>query len=308
MIYAFIFSLALFVSCEKDESKETPEQIATKEKLIGDWKLISSKVDGIFIGIEDFSYLKESFANFSPDNTYNVTYKKISNGSTSTSTLSGTYTVIGLNSVAFFNSISEIKLVGETLQITSTNTQNKIQVDIFIKSDNDEFELDNNDSVDVIEDEQEDNSSDPANDYDGSELISKIQGNWIITDVDNECLKQNTIEFKTSDLLIFTQHKETFNRADLIRNNINVGYPMPTQFSASITKSYNTVSFDTEAECQFIKKSELNYTVINAQTIIINEVSQLTIKMLNDNTLDLIYTYNDEDSNEQVIQFRFIKV
>lgn len=314
IVCVFIFSLALFSSCEEDEdndkngNQETPEQIATKEKLIGDWKLISSKVDDEFIETEDFAYLKESSANFSSDNTYKVIYKNISNGSTSATTLSGTYTVDDLNRVTFFNSKSEIELVDETLQITSTNIENKTQVDIFIRSDNDEFEVDNNKPIDVIEDNEENNSSEPDNSYDGSGLIAKIQGTWIISDVDDDCQKKNTIEFKTSDLLVFTQHKKTFNRADLIRNNINIGYPTPAQFRASITNGFNTVTFDSEIECQFVKKSNLHYTVTDAQTIMIDEVSQLTIKIQNDNTIDLTYKYNDKDSNEQVVQFSFTKL
>lgn len=316
IILILCLSLALSVSCENDtasdsETKlETAEQIATKEKLIGDWKLISSKVDGELMGTEDFAQLKESSANFSVDNTYKVTYKKASNASTSTSTLSGTYMVEGLNRIVFFNSVSKIELVGETLQITSTNSDNKTQVDIFIRTDNDEFEADNNSQPDdiIIVDEKEDNASTPDNSFDGSELIAKLQGVWKISGIENDCAQKNTIEFKTSDLLVFTQHDKSFNRADLTSNNINVSYPMPAKFSATVTKGFNTVTFNTEAECQFIKASKLHYTITDAQTILINEVTQLTIKVVNDNTINLIYKYTDKDSKELLIQNSFNKL
>ena len=310
-----LISLLLFVSCETDddsnseENQETAEQIETSAKLIGDWKLVSSKVNGELIGEEDFAYLKESYASFNEDNTYKVFYKKTSDGSTSTSTLSGTYAVNGLNSVTFYNSTSEIELIDETLQITSTNLDNETQIDIFIRSDNAEFGEENNEEpVDVIDDQNEDNTKEPDNSYDGTDVISKMLGIWTISGAEDDCQKKNTIEFKTSDLLVFTQHKKTFNRADLIRNNINVSYPMPAKFSASVTKGYNTVTFDTEAECQLIKESKLHYTVTDAETIMMDEVSSLTIKILNDNTLTLIYNYKDDSSNEQEIQFVYKKI
>lgn len=306
IILVFSLSLVTFVSCEKDTTSN-PEQIATKEKLIGDWRLISSKVDGELIGEDDFSYLKESNASFKEDNTYKVFYKRTSNGSISTSTLSGTYIVNGLNSVTFFNATSEIELIDEILQITSVSSNNETQIDIFIRSDNEEFVDENNEKpVDVIEDE--DNTSEPDNSYEGADVIAKMQGLWVISDIEDDCLKKNTIEFVNSDMLIFTQHKKSFNRADLIRNNINVSYPILAKFNATITNGFNTVTFDTEAECQFIKESKLLYTVTDAETIEMNDVSQLTIKVIYDNTINLIYKYEDDNSNEQEIEFVFNKI
>ncbi|QVY65464.1 lipocalin family protein [Polaribacter sp. Q13] len=307
-------SLVLFglISCESnddansEESKETPVENATKAKLVGEWRLISSKVDGELIAESDFATLKESYANFNEDNTYKVFYKKSSGASTSTSTYSGTYVVNQLNSVTFYGSDSEIALVDNTLQITSKNAANKTQVDLFIRSDNDEFEEEDADETDVVD--KEEDSTDTNNSYDGTDVIAKLKGVWTISGVDDDCLKKNTLNFESDDLLVFSQHKKTFNRSDLTRNNINVSYPMPAIFSASVTKGVSTVTFNTEADCQFIKVSKLHYNVLDAQTIAINETSTLIIKLLNDTTINLIYTYKDSDSNEQVIEFDYKKM
>lgn len=305
-------SLALFafVSCESnddansEESQEIPAENATKVKLVGEWKLISSKIDGELISEVDFASLKESHANFNEDNTYEVSYKKRSGTSTLTSTFSGTYVVNQLNSVTFFNSDSEIELIDNTLQITSKNADNKMQVDLFIRSDNDEYEEDDTDLVD----KEEEDSSDTNNSYDGTEVIAKLKGVWTISGEDDDCLKKNTLNFESDDLMVFSQHKKTFNRSDLTRNNINVSYPTPAIFSASITKGVSTVTFNTQADCQFIKVSRLHYNVLDAQTIAINETSTLVLKLLNDTTINLIYTYKDSDSNEQVIEFNYNKM
>ena len=307
-------SLALFafVSCEAnndanlEEIKETAAENATKAKLVGEWRLISSTVDGKLISGNDFATLKESFANFNEDNTYMVTYKKRSSTSSSTSTFSGTYVVNRLNSVTFFNSGSEIELVDNTLQITSKNAANKTQIDLFIRSDNDEFEEDKTNQTDVID--KEEAPSNINNNYDGTKVIAKLQGVWTISGVNDDCLKKNTLNFESDDLMVFSQHKKTFNRRNLTRNNINVSYPMPAIFSASVTKGISTVTFNTEVDCQFIKVSKLHYNVLDAKTIAINETSTLVIKLLNDTTINLIYTYKDSDSNDQVIEFNYNKI
>jgi len=299
-----------FISCEKDneeeDSKETTEQAITKEKLIGDWKLVNSTIDVGVIGTDDFAYLKESSASFTADNTYRIIYKKRSGNSSSTTTLSGTYTVNRLNSVTFFNSPSEIELIDNTLQITSTTHDNKIQHDIFIRNDDEEF-VSSEEENEINVGDEADGSDTLDNTYDGSAVIDKIQGVWKIVGATDDCLRKNTIEFQTSDLLVFTQHKKKFSRTDLLNYNINVSYPIFGKIRAVVTKGYNTVTFDTEADCGFIKASKLHYTVTDAHTIKINEVPQLNIEIVNDNTINLIYKYVDKNSNEQVIQFSFIK-
>ena len=294
-----------FISCDSGDDSDKNTEI--KQKLVGEWRLVSSTIEGEAVGTEDFSYLKASTATFNTDNTYEVIYKKRNGNSSSTSILSGTYTVNDVNSITFFNSTSEIELIAETLQITSITEDNKTQVDIFIRKDNEEFMEDEESSENVIDGDEDDNSNPPTPSYDGSAVIAQIQGFWEITNVSHECQKKNTLEFVGPDKVIFTQHKKTFNRNDLLNYNISVSYPLQSDFSAVVTKGFNSITFDNNADCQFIKESKLNYLVEDAETIIIKESSKLTFKIIDSSTINLIYKYEDENSNEQIIQFVYAK-
>ncbi len=301
------------VSCEDDgdpaNDMETEEHAATKQKLIGEWRLVSSTIDGEAVGTEDFSYLKKSTATFNEDNTYELVYMKRSGNSFSTSITSGTYKVDGINSVTFLDSTSEIELTDEALQITSTSDDNKTQVDIFIRGDSEEFVDDEESNGDLLEGVEEDNDSNPPDDpsFDGSAIISQIQGVWEITGVTDECQKKNTLEFVDSDKVIFTQHKKTFNRNDLLKYNVSVNYPLGSNFSGVVTKGFNTITFDNTADCQFKKESNLSYMVQDAETILIKESSSLTFKIIDDTTINLIFKYKDEDSKEQILQYVYTK-
>lgn len=297
--------LTSMVSCGSDDGPETTEHNKTKQKLIGEWRLVSSVIDGKVVESEDFSYLKESKVTFNEDNTYELAYIKRSGNSSATSILAGNYTVDGINSVTFLNSTSKIELLDDALQITSTTDDGKTQVDTFIRSDNELFN-DDQDNGDIIGDD-DDNSNPPDPSFDGSAIISQIQGVWEITNVTDECQTKNTLKF-TSEEVIFTQHKKTFNRNDLLNYNVSVNYPLQSDFSGVVTKGFNTVTFDNTADCQFIKESKLSYLVQDAETIIIKESSKLTFKIVDDNTINLIFEYEDEDSNEQILQFVYTKV
>ncbi len=299
------------ISCGSDDGSndtpETAEHAETKQKLIGEWRLISSTVEGQAIASEDFSYLKESKAAFDDDNTYELVYKKRNGNSSSTSIVAGTYSVDGINSVTFFNSTSKIEFIDDALQITSITDDGKTQVDTFIRSDNALFN-DDQDNGDIIGDDDDDNSNPPDPSFDGSAIISQIQGVWEITNVTDECQVKNTLEFVDSEKVIFTQHKKTFNRNDLLNYNVSVSFPLQSDFSGVVTKGFNTVTFNSTADCQFIKESNLSYLVQDAETIIIKEASKLTFKIVNDTTINLIFKYEDENSNEQVLQFVYTKV
>ena len=56
------------ISCEDDgdtaNNTETEEHAATKQKLIGEWRLVSRTIEGEALGAEDFSYLKRINSNF----------------------------------------------------------------------------------------------------------------------------------------------------------------------------------------------------------------------------------------------------
>ncbi len=302
--------LTSMISCGSDDGPddngETAEHAETKQKLIGEWRLVSSTVDGEAVGSEDFSYLKESKATFNEDNSYELAYIKRSGNSSATSILAGTYTVDGINSVTFLNSTSKIELMDDALRITSTTDDNKTQVDIFIRSDSELFN-DDQGNGDIIGDDEDDNSNPPDPSFDGSAIISQIQGVWEITNVTDECQVKNTLEFVDSEKVIFTQHKKSFNRNDLLNYNVSVSFPLQSDFSGVVTKGFNTVTFDSTANCQFIKESNLSYLVQDAETIIIKESSKLTFKLVDDNTINLIFEYEDEDSNEQVLQFVYTK-
>ena len=294
------------ISCEDDgepaNNTETEEHAATKQKLIGEWRLISRSIDGEAVGKEDFSYLKESTATFNADNTYELVYIKRNGNLRLDSVLSGTYTVDDINSVTLFNSTSEIELIDDALQITSTTDDGKTRIDIFIRGDSEEFVDDEESDGDLLAGDEDNSSDPPSSSYDGSAIIARIKGTWEITNVSDECQKRNTLEFVSSDEVIFTQHKKTFNRNDLLRYNVSVSYPLQSNFSGVVTQGFNTITFDNTADCQFKKESGLSYLVQNADTILIKEFSNLIFKIIDDTTINLIFESEDENSNEQIVQ------
>ncbi len=313
----FMLLTLAFLSCNSDDDAnpkpENSEEIrATKEKLVGEWKLISNTIDNKNASPEEFECLKNSIATFSEDDTYELTFLKLgSNAATlcsRTVTQSGTYTVIGLNSVTFFNFDSEIKLIDDTLQITSKVTnggQEQDQIDIFIRNDNSELTEDQEETDNVGTDEEEKDEED--NTFDGTAVIQKILGKWQI-DSDRDCLQKNTIEFKAQSAFEFIQHKKTFNRRDLLNYNVSVSYPLPESINATIFKGNDMVVFDTSAECQFIKTSTLEYVVKDEKTIVLKNIPGLKLLLEDDTTIKLIYTFTDSDNNEQVREFIYKKL
>ncbi|AUP81241.1 lipocalin family protein [Flavivirga eckloniae] len=310
-----LFALALF-SCNSDDDanpEDSEEIIATKEKLVGNWKLVSSTIDNKSVSPSEFECLKKSIATFNQDGTYKLTFLKPGSSSTNlcskTSTQSGTYTVIGLNSVTFFNFDSEIKLIDDTLQITSKITngnEEQDQIDIFIRSDNTELEENPEEETDDLETDN-DNGNEEANTFDGTEVIKNILGKWKI-DSDQDCLQKNTMEFKSQSVFEFIQHKKTFNRRDLLNYNVSVSYPLPESIKAAVTKGNDMVVFDTSATCQFIKTSTLEYIVKDEKTIVLKNISGIKLLLQDNKTIKLIYTFTDSSVNEQVREFVYKKL
>ncbi|GAA3591383.1 hypothetical protein Q4Q39_15970 [Flavivirga amylovorans] len=309
-----LFTLALFAcSSNNDSNQEDSEEITTtKEKLVGDWKLISSTIDNKNVSPSEFKCLKNSTATFNQDGTYELTFLKLGSGSANlcsqTNTQSGTYTVIGLNRVTFFNFNSEIKLMDDTLQITSkiiNGDQEQDQVDTFIRNDNTELEESTEEESDNVETEVGDDNEED-NTFDGTQVIQQILGSWKI-DSDQDCLQKNTIEFKPQNVFEFIQHKKSFNRRDLLDYNVSVSYPLPESIKATVTKGNDMVVFDTSAECQFTKTSTLEYTVKDEKTIVLKNISGLKMLLEDNQTIKLIYTFIDSDSNEQVREFIYKK-
>ena len=297
------------ISCENDDDSANgieAEHEATKQKLIGEWRLVSRTIEGEALGAEDFSYLKESTATFNADNTYKLVYIERNGNSSSTSVLAGTYTVDDINSVTLFNSTPGIELKDDALQIISTTSDDEAQVDIFLRSDSEEFADDEESNGDLLGGDEDNSSNSPGPSYDGSAIIAQVQGTWEIIDVSDECQKKNTLEFVGSEV-IFTQNKKTFNRKDLLEYNVSVSYPLQSDFSGVVTRGFNTITFDNTADCQFIKESRLSYLVQDAETIRIKESSKLTFKMIDDTTINLKYEYEDKNSNKQVVQFVYTK-
>ncbi len=318
-LFFMLLTLA-FSSCNSDDdanpnpNPENSEEIrATKEKLVGEWKLISSTIDNKNVSPEEFECLKNSTATFNQDDTYELTFLKLGSNSATlcsrTVTQSGTYTVIGLDSVTFFNFDSEIELIDDTLQITSKVTnggQEQDQIDIFIRNDNSELEENPDEETDDVEtDETDEDNGD--NTFDGPAVIQKILGKWQI-ESDRDCLQKNTIEFKAQSVFEFIQHKKTFNRRDLLNYNVSVSYPLPESINATIFKGNDMVVFDTSAECQFIKTSTLEYVVKDEKTIVLKNISGLKLLLEDDTTIKLIYTFTDSDNNEQVREFVYNKL
>lgn len=316
-ILCILFSLTLF-SCDSDSNPENNEQVSqevlvTKEKLVGNWKLVSSTIDNKNVSPSEFECLKNSTATFNQDDTYEVTFLKLGSNSTTlcsrTVTQSGTYTVVGLNRVTFFNFDSEIELIDDTLQITSkvaNGNEQQDQIDIFIRSDNSELgeNQEETDNVETDNQTDEDNNDDT---FDGTEVIQNILGKWKI-DSDKDCLQKNTIEFKPESIFEFIQHKKTFNRRDLLDYNVSVSYPLPESINATIIKGNSTVVFDTSAECQFIKTSTLEYIVKDEKTIALKNISGVKLLLENNNIIKLIYTFIDSNANEQVREFVYRKL
>ncbi|PKQ62013.1 hypothetical protein BZG02_13820 [Labilibaculum filiforme] len=313
----FAFSL-LMVGCDDEDSDSADQEVVdtiaeTKANLVGEWVLISSTIDNENVASSEFEIVKQSKADFYEDNTYKLVYKTgISNDSgsnVSTSTETGTYVVNGINQVSFFNSSSDIQLKESRLQITSVarvSGKEQTQVDVFIRSDSEELQEQNNIGSDVIEEENDD--SDVVNTYDGTAVISKLLGKWKISGQTDKCLKMNTIEFKSDTIFEFIQHKATFNRSDLLNYNISVSYPMPAVFSASVTKGDDTVVFDTEANCQFVKTSQVKYFVKDENTILLKNSTKVKILLEDDSAFKLVFTYSDENGDEKIIEFTYVKM
>lgn len=320
--YLLLFITVFATSCNSDDdnkadNQEAPEYVTeTKASLTGEWRLVSSKIDEENVSSADFECLKNSLAEFKDDNTYKLNFKKRGSSTSSlcteTSSQSGTYTVTALNNVTFFNSTSEIKLIDDTLQITTVITgadsKTQTQVDIFVRSDNDEFEEPNTaeepEDVEVAEDETTDNTST----YDGSVVVAKLLGKWKIDGASDDCLQKNTIEFTSGSILEFIQHQKNFNRSDLLKNNANVSYPMPKQFKIVVNSGIHNVTFDTEADCKFIKKSTVEYVVTDEKTVLFKNSPNVKILVEDDSTIKLNYEYTDKDSNKQTIEFTYVKI
>ncbi len=314
----FMLLTLVFFSCNSDDDAnpnlENSEEIRiTKEKLVGDWKLISSTIDNKNVSPAEFECLKNSTAIFNQDDTYELTFLKLGSNSTTlcsrTVTQSGTYTVIGLDSVTFFNFDSEIELIDDTLKITSKITngsEEQDQIDIFIRSDNSELAENPDEETDDVETDETDGDN-GDNTFDGTAVIQKILGKWKI-DSDQDCLQKNTMEFKAQSVFEFIQHKKTFNRRDLLNYNVSVSYPLPESINATIFKGNDMVVFDTSAECQFIKTSTLEYVVKDEKTIVLKNISGLKLLLEDNTTIKLIYTFTDSDANEQVREFVYNKL
>ncbi len=309
-----LLTIALFAcSSNNDSNGEDSEEIrATKEKLVGDWKLVSSTIDNKNVSSSEFKCLKNSTATFNQDGTYELTFLKLGSGSTDlcskTSTQSGTYMITGLNKVTFFNFNSEIKLIDDTLQITSKITngeEEQDQVDVFIRKDNTELEEESEEERDEVETEVGDDNEED-NTFDGTQVIQKIVGSWKI-DSDQDCLQKNTIEFKPQSVFEFIQHKKSFNRSDLLDYNVSVSYPLPESIKATVTKGNNMVVFDTSAECQFTKTSTLEYIVKDEKTIELKNISGLKMLLEDNQTINLIYTFINSDNSEQIREFIYKK-
>ncbi len=321
-ILCILLSLVLF-SCDSDNNSSSGNNeqvsqdiIVTKEKLVGDWILISSIVDNENVSPSEFECLKNSTATFNQDDTYEVTFLKLGSNSMTlcsrTVTQSGIYTVVGLNSVTFFNFDSEIELIDDTLQITSKVTNGNVQqeqIDIFIRSDNSELGENQEEETDSVETDNQTDDNNDDNTFDGTEVIQNVLGKWEI-DSDKDCLQQNTFEFKPQSVFEFIQHKETFNRRDLLAYSVSVSYPLPENINATIIKGNSTVVFDTSAECQFIKTSTLEYIVKDEKTIVLKNISGVKLLLEDNNTIKLVYTYTftDSNANEQVREFIYRKL
>ncbi|WP_109300396.1 DUF5004 domain-containing protein [Aquimarina sp. AU474] len=315
----FVLLTLVFFSCNSDDDanpnrEDSEEILATKEKLVGDWKLISSTIDNKNVSPAEFECLKNSTATFNQDDTYELTFLKLGSNSTTlcnrTVTQSGTYTVIGLDSVAFFNFDSEIQLIGDTLQITSKITnggKEQDQIDVFIRSDNSELAENPEEETDNVEIDDEETDNDDDNIFDGTGVIQAILGKWQI-DSDRDCLQKNTMEFKAQSVFEFIQHKKTFNRRDLLNYNVSVSYPLSENIKATITKGNDRVVFDTDAECQFIKTSTLEYVIKDEKTIALKNISGLKLLLEDNTTIKLEYTFTDSDNNEQVREFIYKKL
>lgn len=314
----FMLLTLAFLSCNSDDdanpNPENSEEIrATKEKLVGEWQLVSSTIDNKNASPEEFGCLKSSTATFNEDDTYELIFIKLGSNSTTlcnrTVTQSGTFTVIGLDNVTFFDFDSEVKLIGDTLQITSKITdggEEQEQVDIFIRSDNSELTENSEEETDNVGTDEEE-TDDEDNTFDGTAVIQKLLGKWQI-DSDRECLQKNTMEFKAQDVFEFIQHKTTFNRQDLLNYNVSVSYPLPETINATILKGNDKVVFDTSATCQFIKTSTLEYIVKDEKTIVLKNISGLQLLLEDDTTIKLIYTFTDSDNNEQVREYVYKKL
>ncbi len=316
-LFLFISFVLWFFSCNSDDdsfqngNEQTSQMITTtNEKLVGDWKLVSSTIGGKSVSSSEFECLKHSIATFYQDNTYELTCLKLGrdtvNPCSQTSIQSGTYTVISFDNITFFNSTSEIKLINDTLQITYKNTNgNKVedQIHIFIRSDNMELEETLEEETGDLETEESEtgDNNEENNNFDGTEVIKSIIGKWKI-DSNQDCFQKNIMEFKPKSVFEFIQHKTTFNRRDLLDYNISMSYPLQSNFKATVNKGNDVVVFDTSAECQFTKISILEYIVKNEKTILLKNISGFELILEDMTTMRLIYTFTGSNNNEQQIK------
>ncbi|WP_446051232.1 hypothetical protein [Zobellia laminariae] len=321
MLTVVMFSLLMINCSDDDSSTETEKEavaeyiVETKANLLGEWVLISSSINNEIIASSEFEVLKDSRANFNVDNTYSLVYKTGTNSaagsSISTNTQEGTYTIEGLNKVTFFDSSSEIELIDDTLKVTSEITDasgaEQARVDIFVRSDNEALNQPKESNTDEVKVEEETETPGDINTFDGTAVIAKLLGKWELTGVTDPCLMKNTIDFQSDSAFEFVQHKTTFGRSDLLKYNIGVSYPMPAEFAASVTKGNETVVFNTNADCSFIKTSLVEYEVTDEKTVELKKSTSTKLVLENDTTLTLIYTYLNTDNEEATIEFTYVK-
>ncbi len=298
---------------ESSQGSQTEQEIEViTQKLSGEWKLVSSMVDGENVSVEDFECLKNSEATFSEDK-YFIKYVNMGSSSGLCSMISersGTYSVIDSTSISFFGSDDKVELIDESVHITYSNEASESQTDVFIRKDSEALVVSDQEKTTNIQtspEEETDKTEKEEIKFDGSAVIEKLKGTWTHESSD-ECSKKNTLEFKSDEDLEFVQYKATFNRNDLLDYNIGVSYPIPSKFSAKVSKGRDQVTFDTEASCQFIKKSQLNYIVKDDKTVLLEGVSAVTIEVESDDTIVLIYKYLDSDSKDQTVEYSYRKM
>ncbi|MCW2120507.1 lipocalin family protein [Flavobacterium sp. 7A] len=321
--YQLVLALSFFMlaSCNNDGTtvdstsgnETSTEVIQTKNKLVGEWKLVSSTIDGVVVNASDFEYLKNSSATFNDNNTFKINYSKKSKSGTAevieNSSQSGTYKVVGLNQVNFINSTSVLNVKEDRLEISSTTLNgsgvNQMQVDVFIRADSKDLEAISTEPI--VPETVDAPVSTPVAPYDGTKVIAKLQGKWQITKGNSACQDKNTIEFRANNFELI-QYTEFFNRADLVKNNINVSYPTPKVFAATVNNGGDKVVFDTKASCQYIKTSNREFVVKDEKTIVLKNAARIKMVLLTDTKLNFIYEYTDEKSAVKTIEVTYDKM
>ncbi len=320
-----LLSLLLVTAC--DSSEDTNNEIdlqlqeeinRTKAKLIGEWVLVSSSIGGVDVSSENFKIIKSGNAMFNEDDTYQIylleAYREFIGYSYLSSSFTGTYRVEGLDNISFGLSEAKISLVDNVLKITTdyyvTRYTSQPKVDVFLRADNTDLEKEEDSLIDSIVESEEEDPNTIGENYDGSAVIDKMIGKWQIEGGSDDCVQKNTVEFKSNTQFEIVQHKATFNRSDLLKNNINVSYPMPATFHSVVTNGGTTVVFDTSTECQFVKTSVLEYVVTDANTIKIKNNQSVYISVIDDETIKFVYTYKDDngkDKNGEVIYKKVVE-